>query len=303
MYMESFHNVLKSLYMKGKENKIVDKLISILLKISRDKAFERMIKLEKGKSSRITTIRKCHTTSLKLDQSVIQHTGENEWSVQSCEHPNVYYKVVQNDSVQCTQDTCTLRCNICNICIHQYCCECPDSILQTTICKHIHLVVRVVKTGQSSAQRTHHSTQEDNDNILSEVKNQSIPPTQSIKEKAILQLNQLSTLIESCDSLDILKTVTNHLLTSINLIQVQLPNTTHTVNRPVNKTQQRQRKYYSGKKKPPKTSTRIPKPTYLQKQNIRDTLSETSHYLFKIQVKFIIIPQRLFTWQYGGDFK
>ena len=51
MRMESFHNVLKSLYMKGKENKRVDKLISILLKISRDKAFERMIKLEKGISS------------------------------------------------------------------------------------------------------------------------------------------------------------------------------------------------------------------------------------------------------------
>ena len=86
-------------------------------------------------------------------------------------------------------NACALRCNTCNIYIHQYCCECPDSILQTTICKHIHLVVRVVKTGQSSTQRTHHSTQrthhstqrthhstqEDNDNILSEVKNQSIP--------------------------------------------------------------------------------------------------------------------------------
>ena len=146
--------------------------------------------------------------------------------------------------------------------------------------------MRVVKTGQPSTQHTHHCTQEDNDNILSEVKNQSIPSTQSIKDKAILQLNQLSTLIKSCDSHDILKTVTNHLTTSINLIQVQLSNTTRTVNRPVNKTQQRQQKYYSVKKKPPKTSTRIPKPTYLQRQNIRDTLSENQSLFIQDTGKF-----------------
>ena len=43
MYVESFHHVLKYIYMQGKVNncKRVDKCIYTLLKISRDKAFER----------------------------------------------------------------------------------------------------------------------------------------------------------------------------------------------------------------------------------------------------------------------
>ena len=49
MYVEAFHRVLKHIYMKGTINKRVDKCIHILMKYERDKAFERVVKLEKGK--------------------------------------------------------------------------------------------------------------------------------------------------------------------------------------------------------------------------------------------------------------
>ena len=49
MHVENFHCLLKYVYMKGKVNKRMDKCIYILLKIARDKAFERIIKLEKGR--------------------------------------------------------------------------------------------------------------------------------------------------------------------------------------------------------------------------------------------------------------
>ena len=48
MYVESFHQLLKYVYMKGIINKRVDKCIRLLLKIARDKGFECLIKLEKG---------------------------------------------------------------------------------------------------------------------------------------------------------------------------------------------------------------------------------------------------------------
>lgn len=51
MYVESFHRTLKYVYMKGRVNKRIDNLIHILMKVSRDKAFERLCKLEKGKIS------------------------------------------------------------------------------------------------------------------------------------------------------------------------------------------------------------------------------------------------------------
>ncbi len=49
MYVESFHKVIKYMYLKGKTNKRVDKCIQMLMKYERDKIFERLIKLEKGK--------------------------------------------------------------------------------------------------------------------------------------------------------------------------------------------------------------------------------------------------------------
>ena len=52
MHVEAFHHVLKYIYLNGKVNKCVDKCIHKLLKISRDKTFERIIKLTKGKKKR-----------------------------------------------------------------------------------------------------------------------------------------------------------------------------------------------------------------------------------------------------------
>ena len=47
MYIESFHRI-KHLYMKGKTNRRIDNLIHVLLKMSKDKGFETLYKLEKG---------------------------------------------------------------------------------------------------------------------------------------------------------------------------------------------------------------------------------------------------------------
>ena len=49
MYVEAFHHTLKYLHMKGKLNQCVDKCVHLFMKIAKDKAFERLIKLEKGR--------------------------------------------------------------------------------------------------------------------------------------------------------------------------------------------------------------------------------------------------------------
>ena len=51
MYVEAFHQILKYLYMKGKINQCVAICVHLLMKIAKDKAFERQIKLEKVKAS------------------------------------------------------------------------------------------------------------------------------------------------------------------------------------------------------------------------------------------------------------
>ncbi len=49
MHVEAFHRTLRYQYLMGKVNKPVDKCIHTLLKFARDKAFDRLVKLEKGK--------------------------------------------------------------------------------------------------------------------------------------------------------------------------------------------------------------------------------------------------------------
>ena len=43
MYVEAFHHALKYAYMKEKVNKRLDKCIFVLLKLTRDKGFERLV--------------------------------------------------------------------------------------------------------------------------------------------------------------------------------------------------------------------------------------------------------------------
>ena len=61
MYVEAFHRVLKYIYMKGRVNKRLDKFLHVLLKLARDKGFERLVKMEKGKyTERISMIKAQH---------------------------------------------------------------------------------------------------------------------------------------------------------------------------------------------------------------------------------------------------
>lgn len=84
MYAESFHRVLKNVYLKGKTNKRVDKCVQVLLKYERDKGFDRLVKLEKGKyTGRIATIVKRHQTSKKLSTSLVTQINESVWKIKS----------------------------------------------------------------------------------------------------------------------------------------------------------------------------------------------------------------------------
>ena len=51
MYVEAFHQTLNYLYMKGKLNQCVDKCVHLLMKIGKDKAFERLVIFEKDRIS------------------------------------------------------------------------------------------------------------------------------------------------------------------------------------------------------------------------------------------------------------
>ena len=138
MYCESFHRILKIVYLDSKQNRRVDRLLAVLLRFAKDKAFERIQKLEKGKSShRMKEILKRHKSALEMvsDGAAPHQESENSWQVHSQSSEQVY--TVTRVKRECS---CLLHCVDCHACIHMFTCSCADAHLQSTVCKHSHVV-------------------------------------------------------------------------------------------------------------------------------------------------------------------
>ena len=140
MYVEAFHHVLKYIYLNGKVNKRVDKCIHTLLKITRDKTFERLIKMTKGKKTKkITEIHKRHLASHEMTMESVIAIQERIWEVKSSRNERKYMVALEN---LVSPEKCMLKCNECDICIHSFACTCQDYVVNGNMCKHIHLIVK-----------------------------------------------------------------------------------------------------------------------------------------------------------------
>ena len=141
MFVEAFHRVFEFGYLKGKVNKRSDNCILKLLKYVRDKTFDRLIKVTKGKSTnRVNMIHDRHLRSLSLPVESVNCEKDDAWTVLG-EDRRSSYKICRIASA-CKETNCGLRCQACCVCVHLYVCNCLDSLITSTICKHIHLVNR-----------------------------------------------------------------------------------------------------------------------------------------------------------------
>ena len=113
MYVEVFHHVLKYIYMKGRVNKRVYKCVDMVKKIARDKAFDRLIKLQKGKfTHKFSSIKTRHRASLNLPLNLATENGQDDRTAHSSSTSDQYH-VTQLTS-QCSKQHC-LQCHDCNI--------------------------------------------------------------------------------------------------------------------------------------------------------------------------------------------
>ncbi len=100
-------------YLQGKCNRRVDQLLSVLLRIARDKVFDRITKTEKGKSTyRLGEINQRHRSAVKMLNEGSIDTIQVEsslWKVSSESSPSAHYFVKQIDG-ECN---CRLRCASC----------------------------------------------------------------------------------------------------------------------------------------------------------------------------------------------
>ncbi|XP_026465873.1 uncharacterized protein LOC113369306 [Ctenocephalides felis] len=142
MFLESFHNQLKSRLMKGKYCKRMDKAIKYVLLYERD-VFQQRNRRLCGHilSTRQRDIHSIHTRSRTvLPDNITEVKESKEWNVLSTTADVAPYVVRLN------RDTCNstcLRCEPCKICFHTYSCTCIDYLIRSNICKHIHACARV----------------------------------------------------------------------------------------------------------------------------------------------------------------
>ena len=218
MMIESFHRKLKVCYMMNKQNRRIDSLLNILIRISRDMVFEYLLKKEKGKyTHRLREINKRHKTAKEMIISGVklQHSDEHEWSVPSQTKSDVYY-TVREQRLECT---CPLSCATCGACIHMYTCSCIDQALHSTVCKHIH-IVHSLNTGNASIDDVEFAPPPDCDSALLPLQHYVINGNNPIsyKSKVLENLSVLNSLIDNCNDDSILKAVSGHISSAVNVL-------------------------------------------------------------------------------------
>jgi len=129
--------LLKVVYLQKKQNRRIDYLLNVLLKINRDKIFDQLTKVEKGKySHRVVEINKRHKRAISMLSLKVNQKDEKTWEVPSEKDASITYVVhLINESCDCK-----LCCNSCKACVHMCTCSCMDATLHATVCKHVHLV-------------------------------------------------------------------------------------------------------------------------------------------------------------------
>ena len=251
MFLETFHRTLKVVYLQQKHNRRIDFLLHTLLKIARNKIFERLTKLTKGKySHRISEINKRHKSAVKMLplSANLQKKGDTSWIVPSENDGSVRY------TVRLTKNTCDckLRCSTCAACIHMYSCSCMDSTLHATVCKHVHLVkMSTTDTNNESIAHTT-TTVEYFSNMLDDDNIQDSQLT-ALRQQVQSKLNEMSVLVRGCANADALKTSSKHLTSAIMAIKAihRIQHTTLPKKRkiPPNKNSEKQPRFFSTKKK------------------------------------------------------
>ena len=248
------------------------------MKLARDKGFERLVKLEKGKTSgRITTIRQRHLASMKIHMDSVKETDSTTWTVKSSQGGQ-WYTVTQEQ--QNCPINCRILCTECSICVHNYNCNCPDALIHSTICKHIHLVVRYQHThtpspcGDARTPLSHTPIQTDTTVLLHTLQKDTERNLFNVKDRMYKRLRVLGALVTQCNNRETLLAAEKFLNSAKYAIKAMstVPNTFLQLqpHGPSNEHIPRQRSFYSTKKR--RKTPVVAKPTNEEKEQICSTL-------------------------------
>lgn len=212
MRLESMHRTIKYFYLNKKCTKRLDEGLHAVMMYLRDKIVDRIIKHTKGKQNiHKKEILKRHRAALVATMKAnIVCKDKSQWIV-SNNNTEYYIEKCPQEMQKC----CNLICDHCNICVHDFTCSCPDFLIKTTICKHIHFLIlemdknkelivsNTVLTSISQEPADNTSVQENINICLSSLEN-AVSDT-SIKNMKETISNEISAIHGKINTLDFIK--------------------------------------------------------------------------------------------------
>lgn len=272
MYLESMHKVLKYIYLKGVTCKRLDKTIHVLLNYVRDKQFQRVIKLEKGKvTHKISKINQSHLTALKSEMFVVEK--DNNWEIQSL-GKTYFVKINKLDKHECK-----LLCSTYVSCVHYYTCTCMDYVIYANMCKHIHKVCMSIINRSSKEQKYVADTisKEEIEDHLDTLRRPNLEVLQGKIKENIHSL--LLSNVNSVQNPDALKKANSYLISALSILnsaqESSFDNKENSKVCPANKKIEGQNRFVSTKKKR-LTVPRLGKPSLKEKEELTKKLENVS---------------------------
>ena len=91
MYVESFHNHLKTFFMGRKVNKRIDDLVILLLQIEEEDYWRHKREcIYKGDQPNEVTLEARHQRGINIKDDCVEQLSEHEWKIQSSSNDDVY---------------------------------------------------------------------------------------------------------------------------------------------------------------------------------------------------------------------
>ena len=224
MFVESFHRTLKEVYFERKQNSRVDHLIFKLRKISRDKAFEQLIKAEKGKATakQRDNCKRHKQAVATANSKTVKMLDANCWETESLSNKGTYYHIRRISTISCT---CLLRCTFCNACVHKFECTCPDYVLRGLVCSHIHTVNILYSSHIAKPKQNKNddagddimNTREELSNIIHQEKQVREKQLGDMKAMALSKISELTDLIRQAPTKDTINSAMQHIRSAISV--------------------------------------------------------------------------------------
>jgi hypothetical protein len=289
MYLESLHKTFKHFYLQGKKNKRLDNCIYALMRFTRDKVFERLIKVTKKKpTQRIERIFASHRKCVEVTE-ILEIEKDATWEATSSANSEIKYIVSKKSSPTC-KNMCEFTCKVCGICIHMFDCNCVDNVIKFNICKHIHACVQKYFSMRTIQSNQEEPNQEFNEQELlaavqvhNSIQGQVENPVALMIEKLNAVVGNLSSCEMSEGNAKIIGKKIDELVTLTRKFKRRPDFEDHNNKEPSNKNVESQQRLFSTKKKrTSKYDIVLKKPTSTEAANILKGLGDPEHSVVNI---------------------